>query len=114
MPALPTVAHPVLLATGLALLVVGWLLRRWAARHSLTDQATDAAWEAVRKRDAGVLQRELADRVGEIRSTGSTLGAAKKVAGLGVRHVLAQVAGWTGLVAVIAGLALGAAGIWWH
>ncbi len=49
---MPSIANPTLLAIGVAVFVLGLLLRRWSNRHSLTDQLTDAAWEAVKARDA--------------------------------------------------------------
>lgn len=111
---MPPIANPTLLVIGIALFVLGWMLRSWASRHSLTDQATGAAWEAVKKRDAGVIGRELQGRISEINQASSTLGKAGKVAGYGVRHVLAQIAGLTGLVALAGGLVAAGLGIFWR
>lgn len=111
---MPQIASPTLLAIGVALLVLGVLLRRWSSRHSLTDQLTDAAWEAVKARDAGVIGREIQGKLDDINRKGSTLGKAGAAAGYGVRHVVAQVVGMAGLLALLAGLALSALGIFWR
>ena len=36
--AMPSIANPTLLAIGVGVFILGLLLRRWANRHSLTDQ----------------------------------------------------------------------------
>lgn len=110
---MPSIAHPTLLAIGLAVFVLGVLLRRWASRHSLTDQLTDAAWEAVKARDAGVIGREVKGKLDEINQAGSSIGKAKAAAGYGIRHAIAQVVGIAGLVAALGGLALAAFGVFW-
>jgi hypothetical protein len=110
---MPQIANPTLLLAGLAVFVIGLLLRRWASRHSLTDQLTDAAWEAVKARDAGVIGREIKGRIDDINRAGSHLGRAKAAAGYGVRHVVAQIVSIAGLVAILGGLVLGALGVMW-
>lgn len=111
---MPHIANPALLAAGIALLVLGLLLRRWSGRHSLTDQLTDAAWEAVKARDAGVIGREIKGKLDDINRSESLLGKAGSAAGYGIRHVVAQVVGIVGILALVAGLALSGLGIFWN
>ncbi len=110
---MPSIANPTLLAIGIAIFILGILLRRWSSRHSLTDQLTDAAWEAVKARDSGVIGREVRGKLDEINRSGSNFGKAKAVAGYGFRHAVAQVVGIAGLVALLGGLVLSALGVLW-
>lgn len=111
---IPHIPDSTLLVIGLVLFVLGWFLRSWASRHSMTDQVTDTAWEAVKKRDAGVIGREIKGKITEINQASSTLGKASKVAGYGVRHAMAQVAGLAGIAVLLIGLALAALGLFWR
>lgn len=111
---MPHIPNPTLLGIGLVLFVLGWMLRSWASRHSLTDQVTDTAWEAVKKRDARVIGREIQGRIAEINQASSTLGKASKVAGYGVRHAMAQVAGLAGIAGILIGLVLAGLGLFWR
>lgn len=111
---MPHIPNPTLLVIGLVLFVLGWMLRSWASRHSLTDQVTDTAWEAVKKRDAGVIGREIKGKITEINQASSTLGKASKVAGYGVRHAMAQVAGLAGIAGILIGLVLAGLGLFWR
>ncbi|MEQ1712879.1 MAG: hypothetical protein ABL908_15960, partial [Hyphomicrobium sp.] len=97
-----------------AVFVLGLLLRRWSNRHSLTDQLTDAAWEAVKARDAGVIGREVQGKLDDINRAGSQFGKAKAVAGYGIRHAIAQVVGIAGLLALLGGVVLGGLGMYWR
>lgn len=107
-----TANHWMMIAGALAL-GLGWLLRGWAARHNLVEQAAGAAWDAVRQRDLGVVRDHVKAKADEVAAAGGVIGKAGKVAGVAARHALAQVVSLAGLVAYVAGLALIAAGIWW-
>jgi hypothetical protein len=114
-----SIHNPVLLAVGLALLVAGYLLRSWASRHNLTDVATgaavSAAWSTVRGGKLPSVPNEISSRFDfdDVASAKTNAGRAGKVAGYAARHFLAQVVGWAGFLLMIAGLVLGAAGMFW-
>jgi hypothetical protein len=117
MPTIPFIASPTLLVIGLVVFVVGWMMRSWAGRHDLqgvvTGAAASAAWQAVKKGSAPSVPQDLAQRYSEVASETSNTGKAKKVAGMAVRHAMAQVVGIAGLLALIAGVVLVGLGIFW-
>lgn len=112
------VAHPGLAVAGVVALVVGLLLRRWAARHDLKSALAGgvkhAALDAVRHGKDGHKSNPLAAKLHEVASHGSHAGKAKAVAGMAARHFVAQAASIAGLVAILGGLAATAAGIFWR
>lgn len=101
--------HPALLGGGILLLLIGVLLWRWASRHDLKGMAVDAAWQVAKKRGDINTETELGNRLKELQADPSNLGRAKKVAGYGVRHVIAQIASLAGIVSMLGGAALSAA-----
>lgn len=111
---MPTIANPTLLVIGVGLVFAGWMLRRWSSRHSLTDQLTEATWDAVKSRDASVIGREIQNKLGEINKAEGAFGKARTAAGFGVRHLVAQVVAIVGLVALLGGLVLAGLGIYWR
>jgi hypothetical protein len=117
MPVIPYVHRPSLLLIGLAVFIVGWLLRRWAARHDMmgmvTGAATGAAWQAVKGRKVPDIPDALKSKMNEFQAEGSNAGRAKKVAGYAARHFIAQVVGVMGWIALLGGLGLMAAGVFW-
>ncbi len=105
-------SHPILLASGVLLLVVGGLLLRWAGRHDLKGMAVDAAWQVARNRSFNVTT-DLGARIGELRADASHAGRAKRAAGMAVRHVAAQAASIAGVAAMLIGVALIAVALFW-
>jgi hypothetical protein len=107
--------HPYLLGVGILLLVLGYLLRSWAAKHDLMDLAKDAAWQVAKNKGnlAAVDRSEIADKFKDLAADGSNTGRAKKAAGYAARHAMAQVAGISGLISLLIGVGLiGAAFVW--
>lgn len=103
-------SHPYLLGSGLALLAIGFLLRRWASRHDFKDLAIDAAWQVAKARGDLGTQTELGNRLKELSAEGSHVARAKMAAGYAARHAAAQVAGIAGLAGYgIGALMIGAA-----
>jgi hypothetical protein len=115
---LQQIAHPALAIAGIVALVLGFLLRRWAARHdlkgALAGGVKHAAVNAVRHGKDGHGSNPLAAKLHEVAAHGSHTGKAKAVAGMAARHFVAQVASIAGLVAILGGLAATAAGIFWR
>jgi hypothetical protein len=107
----PTIHHPYILAAGVAALVIGWLLTRWAGRHDFKSLAVDAAWTAARTRGKSAMTPEIRAKLDAV-TDGSKLQRGKAAAGMAARHVVAQVANIAGIGAILAGLAGVAAGIW--
>lgn len=50
----------------------------------------------------------------ELAAEKSNVGRAKKAGGMALRHVMAKVMGIGGLIGMFGGLALAAAGVFWH
>ena len=117
MPAIPYVHRPSLLLVGIAIFIVGWLLRRWAARHDMmgmvTGAVTGAAWQAVKNRKVPDMPGELTSKMQEFQAEGSNVGKAKKAAGYAARHFIAQVAGLAGWIGLLGGFVLMAASVLW-
>lgn len=111
---MPTVHRPGLLVAGLLALVLGYLLRRWSARHDLAGAVTGAAWQAVKKRDVSAIANEVKGKVDTIAAAGSRYGQAKAAGGMVARHFMAQAAGVAGLIAILGGLVLAALGVLWR
>ncbi|MFZ4808230.1 MAG: hypothetical protein ACOYLQ_13315 [Hyphomicrobiaceae bacterium] len=113
-----TIANPWLLGAGIAALVIGYLLRRWASRHNLIEVATDAAlsaaWTTVTTRRLPGVPEEITSRVRDVTDEVSHAGKAGKVAGLAARHVVAQAAGLAGLVLLALGLGLVGVALYWR
>jgi hypothetical protein len=76
--------------------------------------AVDAAWSAARSRGRQVVTPEIQAKLDALKADASAVGRTKQVAGMAARHFAAQVAGLVGIVALLGGLALIAAGIWWR
>lgn len=109
-------SHPWLVGGGLALLVLAFLLRRWAARHDLKDLAIDAAWQVAKARGniAAASDSEIGRRLQELSADSSNIGRATKVAGHAARHVMAKVVNLVALAATVIGVALLAAAYFWR
>lgn len=99
---------------GAGLLVVGLLLRRWSGRHDLKDAAIDSAWSIALGRRTGDNPTAIEAKLRDIQSQPTWTGKATKTASTAAAHVLAQVTGVAALVLILAGLALGAAGVFWR
>jgi hypothetical protein len=112
------IAHPTLAIAGLIAIVAGFLLRRWAARNSMTSALAGgvkhAAFEAVRTGGANLKGNPLTDKLHQVAAEASHTGKAKKVAGFAVRHFMAQAVSIAGLASILGGLAATAAGIFWR
>jgi hypothetical protein len=116
-------SHPLLLAGGVAALVIGYWLRSWAAKHNLIDMArgaaTDAAWQVTKNKGnlAAIVDTEAAQKfkglAGEFVNEKSHTGKAKKAAGYAARQAMATVAGIIGLVSLLAGVIMIGAAFFW-
>jgi hypothetical protein len=97
--------HPFLLGGGLLLLVLGYMLRSWAARHNLMDLAKDAAWQVAKNKGnlAAVNESEIGQKFKTLQADASNTGRAKTAAGYAARHAAAQIAGLSGLALLLIG-----------
>lgn len=111
---MPAINHPTWFAIGCVLFLIGVWFWRWASRNSvdLKGAAVGAAWQGVRQGRVDVPD-ELKNRFNEIASESSNAKRATKAGGMAVRHALAKVFTIVGLVGMLGGLALAAAGVWW-
>jgi hypothetical protein len=101
-------SHPYLLGLGAVLLVVGYMLRSWAAKHDLMDLAKDAAWQVAKNKGnlAAVDQSDIGQKFRDLQGDASNTGRAKKAAGYAARHAMAQVAGIGGVISLLIGAGL--------
>lgn len=111
---MPAIANPTLLVAGLIVLLVGLWLWRWSSRNSIDIKgaAVGAAWQGVRQGRVDIPD-DIKSKITDLTKEQSNVGRAKKAGGMAFRHALAQVVGIAGLVGMVLGLALAAAGIWW-
>jgi hypothetical protein len=111
---MPSIAHPTWLVVGLILLGLGFWLWRWSARHAidLKAAALDAAWQGARGGKLAI-PADLQSKYDAIAAEKGNVRRAAKAGGTVVRHLLARIAGLAGLISMVGGLGLAAAGIWW-
>ncbi len=105
--------YPFLLASGVVLLLVGFLAMRWAGRYDVTGLAADAAWRVARNRGRIDVKAEAADilnqQFGHIRDDAERIGYARAAAKHGLGFFLAKLVGIAGILMILVGLGLGAA-----
>ena len=105
--------HPILLASGLVLFVIGFVLSRWASRYDVTGLAADAAWRVAKNRGRIDVKAEAADMLneqfGHIREDAERIGYARAAAKHGIGFFLAKFIGIAGIVLMLFGAGLGAA-----
>jgi hypothetical protein len=108
-------SHPYLLGFGALLLVIGYLLRSWAAKHDLMDLAKDAAWQVAKNKGnlAAANESEIGQKFKDLQGDASNTGRAKKAAGYAARHAVAQVAGISGLISLLIGACLIGLAFFW-
>jgi hypothetical protein len=116
-------SHPYLLIGGAVLLLIGYWLRSWAAKHDLIDMArgaaTDAAWQVAKNKGklAAAADTEAVQKFKGLTTEFSTekshTGKAKKAAGYAARQAIATVAGIAGLVSLLAGLVMIGTAFFW-
>jgi hypothetical protein len=101
-------SHPYLLGFGALLLVIGYVLRNWAAKHDLMDLAKDAAWQVAKNKGnlAAANESEIGQKFKDLQGDASNTGRAKKAAGYAARHAMAQIAGIGGLISLLIGACL--------
>jgi xanthosine utilization system XapX-like protein len=110
----PQIANPSLLIAGLIALVIGIWLYRWSARHDMKGLAVDAAWKAATSLGKTAVTPEIKAKLDAFNADQSTIGRTKQVAGLTIRHFIAQAVGLVSYAVILGGLGLAAAGIWWR
>ena len=110
---MPTIHHPSLLVAGIVLLAIGIALFRWSGRHDMKGLAMGAAWKAATSRGKAAMTPEIQAKMDTFNADKSTVGRGKQLAGMTIRHFVAQVVGIVSYLAILAGLGLAAAGGWW-
>lgn len=112
---MPQIANPTLLGVGLLVLLIGIWMWRWSSRQviDVKGMALGAAWDGVKKGQIPSVPDELKSRFTDIAAEKSNVGRAKKAGGTVARHFLGRMVGIASFIAVLVGLGLMAAGIWW-
>lgn len=109
--------HPILLAIAAALLVIGFLLMRWAGRYDAAGIATEAAWRMVKTRSTGGAKDELGrvidEQTREMRADAARIGMTRTAVKHGGRFFIARFVSIAGIVMMLAGLVAGAAAFLW-
>ena len=110
-----TLHSPFLLGIGAALLVLGMLLWRWAARHriNLRGAAMSSAYAAVKGGTMPTLPEELKTQFDKVAAAKGNTARAKVVGGSVFRHVLARVVNRAALGSLGAGVAAIALSVLW-
>jgi hypothetical protein len=102
-----------MLAGGIAVLV-GILIKRWAARYDLKDAAIDSAWTLARGKRTAENPTAIEDKLDEIRSQPTWTGKATRTATMAAGHAVAQIAQTVALVLMLIGVAMAGAGYIWR
>lgn len=110
------IPHPYLLTFGAVVFLIGAWCWRWSSRHAidLKGAAIGAAWQSARSRKLPAVPEDIKGKFKEIAREPSHVGRAKKAGGIAARHVVAQALGLAGLIGLVGGTALMAAGIFWR
>jgi hypothetical protein len=110
---MPDIAHPTWLAAGFGLFLIGLWFWRWSSRNSIDVKgaAIAAAWQGARQGKLDVPD-DLKAKYQAITNEPSHTRRAAKAGGTVARHFIAKVFGLVGLVGMLGGLALAAAGVW--
>jgi hypothetical protein len=112
------IGSPTLLALGLFLLLLGYLMLNWASKRNLKDAAIGAAftagWTLFWKRERPAVPEAVTSRANEVRAQDTHLGKAKVVSGYAVKHVIAQIVGIGGAITMFLGAVLVGLGVFWH
>ncbi len=107
--------NPIVFGIGIAALIAGFMLWRWASRNSvnLKGAALSTAISTARSGKIPSVPDELKGHFDKVAGAGSHTERAKVVGGTVARHFMAKVVGLAGLVGVLAGIAMIAAGVFW-
>ena len=102
-----------LMASGLALISTGVLIRWRTARYDLKDAAFESAWMLARGRRTAETPTAIEAVFNDIQAQPTWQGKAVKTAGTAFGHYAAQILGIAALVLVAAGLGLTLVGFFW-
>jgi hypothetical protein len=95
-----------LMLAGAALVLVGILARRWAARYDLKDAALDSVWTLLRGRRTADNPTAIEAKLRDIRAQPTLKDKATRAAGTGAAHMIAQIGQLTAAGLILVGLAL--------
>ena len=100
--------HPGWIAIGLAMIIAGIWLIRWANRNSMAGAIRDAtvgiAVDAITKRGRPSMPPEIQAKMADVANAKGATGKAKKIASYGVRNSMSQVFGVAGFILFVTGL----------
>lgn len=97
------------IAAGISIFL-GFLMRRWAGANDLIGMLKDSMWQLIRgKRRNGQLT-DIEERMAEISSAPTTGGKIRRATGSVIGHLLSATVGLIGLVLILTGFVLAAAG----
>lgn len=110
-------AHPILLATAAIIIIIGFLMMRWAGRYDAAGIATDAAWRMAWRRSVDGARDELGKVIDEqtkdIRADAARIGVGRTAVKHGGRFLIARFVGIAGIVMMLLGIATGATAFLW-
>jgi hypothetical protein len=104
--------HPVLFFTGVALVVVGFLLWRIANRWDLKGHAVESALKSAWNRRV-VISEDLQERYRDVRDAPSHINRAGRVAGHAARHFVAHALSIGAMIAMVIGAGLAVLAVVW-
>jgi uncharacterized membrane protein len=116
--AMISLQHPGWVALGIAMILVGVWLIRWANRNNmasvLSSAATEAAIGAMRKgTHHGEVPSAIKAGYDDVASAPTHAGKAKKVTGYIFRNAMSQLFGVIGFIMVVVGLMLAVLGLFY-
>ena len=97
------------IAAGVSVLI-GLLLLRWAGQNDLVGVVTDSAWQLARGKRRGGQLTDIEERIAGITSAPTAGGKIRRATGSVIGHLLSATASLIGLVLILAGLVMTAAG----
>lgn len=110
------IPNPTLFALGIGVLIVGFLMWRWAGRNSVSVAGAALSTAVASARSGKVIPTvpdDIKDKFDKVVSADSHTERAKIVGGTVARHFIAKFVGLAGLVGMLAGVVMAGAGAFW-
>jgi hypothetical protein len=109
--------NPIWLAAGGIVIVIGYLLMRWASRYDAAGIAVDAAWRMAKTGSSTGARDELGrvveEQLADIRADTARMGHARTAVKHGARFFIARFVSIAGVIFIVLGLAVIAAAFYW-
>lgn len=109
--------NPLWLGAGGILILIGFLMMRWAGRYDAAGIAVDAAWRMAKTGSTSGARDELGrvvdEQLSDIRADAARIGHARTAVKHGARFFIARFVSVAGVIMIVIGLAAIAAAFLW-